>query len=74
MYKIDVTVFRRPESEKGFPQTENDETMAYELFNRTIAGLYSDPNITGPYTVILYAVGKGGEFPLLTQLVNAPRK
>jgi hypothetical protein len=73
MYKVDVTVFRQLESEKGFPITEDDETRAWDLFNRTIAGLYSNPNITGSYTVILYAVGKGGEVPLRTQLVNVPR-
>jgi len=74
MYKVDVTVFGQFESLKGFPKTEEDETKAYELFYRTIAALYSNPNLTGSYLVILYAVGTGGEIPLLTQLVNVPRK
>jgi hypothetical protein len=74
MYKIDVTVFREVESEKGFPKTEGDEVKAYDLFHRTIAELYSTSRVAGSYTVILYVLGKGGEVPLLTQLVNVPRR
>lgn len=74
MYKVDVTVFREVESKMGFPKTEGDETRAYELFYRTIAELYSDPTSAGSYTVILYAVGSGGEVPQRTELVNVARK
>jgi hypothetical protein len=73
MYKVDVTRFREIESEEGFPVREDDEMRAWDLFNRTIAGLYSHPNKTGSYTVILYWVGTGGEHPLRTELVNIPR-
>ena len=75
MYKVDVTLFRQPESKEGFPKTEEDETRAYALFHRSIAELYSTPEIAGSYTVILYAVGKGGnDVPLLVQLANVPRR
>lgn len=73
MYKVDVTVFRAVESEKGFPKIEADVTKAYDLFHRTIGDLYSKSE-AGTYTVILYAAGTGGEVPLLTQLVNVSRK
>jgi hypothetical protein len=73
MYKVDVTIFRAVESEKGFPKIEADVTKVHELFHRTIGDLYSKAE-AGTYTVILYAAGTGGEVPLLTQLVNVPRK
>ena len=50
MYKVDVTVFRALESEKGFPRTEEGEAKAYELFHRTIAELYATCNVAGPMT------------------------
>lgn len=73
MYKVDVTVFRDIESLEGFPKIEADVNNAYDLFHRTIGELYGRSE-AGIYTVILYAVGTGGEVPLLTQLVNVPRK
>ena len=75
MYKVDVTALRQPESKGGFPKTEDDEARAYDWFHRTIAELCSTPGIGDSYTVFLYAVRKdGGEVPLLTQLVNVPRR
>lgn len=75
MYKVDVTVFHEPESEEGFPKNAKDERGAYTLFYQTILDLYSTAKTTGPYTVFLYCVGrKGVEVPLLTQLVNVPRR
>jgi hypothetical protein len=74
MYKVDVTRFRQIESEEGFPLQVDDETKAWELFDKTVARLYSDQSRPGSYTVIFYAVGTGGEVPLRTELVNVPRK
>jgi hypothetical protein len=74
MYKVDVTGFRQIESEEGFPIPIDEETKAWELFYKAVADLYSDQSRQGPYTVILYAVGTGGEVPLRTELVNVPRK
>jgi len=73
MHKVDVIVVGSFESVEGFPVTEDDGAKAYDLFYRTVAGLYSNPNSTGDYLVILYAVGTGGEVRQLTQLVNIQR-
>ncbi len=70
MYKVDVTEFRDIESEDGFPKSEEDEIKAHELFQQTIADVYSNPNFAGAYTVTLYV----GEHPLFNHLVNVPRR
>ena len=74
MYTIDVTKFRDNESEEGFPQQEKDEVMAWALFDRTVADLYSNANGPGSYVVTICVVGTGGEVPLRIELVNVPRK
>jgi hypothetical protein len=52
MYKVDVTAFREIESEDGFPVLEPDEAKAWNLFDKTVAELYSNPAKAGSWTVI----------------------